>query len=151
MIEIERFDPRKDIDTLKELFDDFTKNRAYFTSSWQEFEEELKKRALDLQYRNSMVIAREDGRVVGWGTYTIFRDYLGNDRVLINQGIIKKADTFKKGIEEKIIRELQSYIKKTLKIEKTFLICPDTDGNMRSILMKLNAKKSKYIWYELES
>lgn len=150
MIVVDRYDPRVDKDALKELFEDFIEKKSYFFSHWAKFEQELNKRVLDLQYRNSMVVAKEEGKIVGWGTYTIFRDYLGNERALIHQVVTKKEDSFKKGIEEKVIRELQLYIKKTLKLDKIFIICPDSDGSLRSLLMKLGIKKSKDIWYEQE-
>ncbi|MFW9936217.1 MAG: GNAT family N-acetyltransferase [Candidatus Thorarchaeota archaeon] len=150
MIVIDRYDPRLDRDALKEIFEDFIKNKAYFFSHWQKFEQELNKRVLDLQYRNSMVVAKEDGKIVGWGTCTLFKDYLGNDKAIIHQILTKKEDSYKKGIEEKLIRELQLYIKRTLKLDKVYLICPDSDGALRSVFMKIGAKKSKYIWYENE-
>lgn len=148
MIIIERYDPREDRDALKEIFEDFIENKSYFFSHWERFEEELNKRLLDLKYRNSMIVAKEEGKVLGWGTFTIFRDYLGNDRVLIHQILTKKEDSFKKGIEEKIIRELQLYIKRTLKIDKVYFISPDSDSALRSLFLKIGAKKSNYIWYE---
>ncbi len=150
LIIIDRYDPRNDKEGLKELFKDFITVKSYFFSHWEKFEEELNRRTLDLQYRNSMVIAKEDGKILGFGTYTLFRDYLGNDRVLIHQVITKKEDSFKKGIEEKIIRELQLYIKRSLKIDKVYFICPDSDGALRSLFLKLGVKKSRYIWYENE-
>ena len=97
-----------------------------------------------------MVVAKEDGQIIGFGTYTLFRDYLGNDRVLLHQVLTKKDDSFKKGIEEKIVRELQLYIKRSLKIDKVHFICPDDDGASRSLFLKLGIRKSKYIWYENE-
>ncbi|MHA1293062.1 MAG: GNAT family N-acetyltransferase [Promethearchaeota archaeon] len=148
MIEVNRYDPRQDKAALKELFDDFIQNTAYFSCEWKKFEEELNKRVLDLQYRNSMVIAKENGNAVGWGTFTKFRDYLGNDRVLIHQVLVKKEDAFKKGIEEAIINELESYIKNTLNMTKAYYICPDSDSKKRSLFMKLGMKKSKLFWYE---
>ena len=150
-MEVERYDPRKDKDALIELFNDFIQNKAYFSSNWNSFEFELNKRLLDLQYRNSMVMIKEGEKMVGWGTYTIFRDYLGNSRVLIHQVLTRKEDSFKKGIEEKILRELLKYIKKTIPdMKKIHIICPDSDGSMRSLLMKLGLKKSQDIWYEKE-
>ncbi|TFG22295.1 MAG: hypothetical protein EU533_04480 [Promethearchaeota archaeon] len=149
-ISIERFDPRADKEAVKDLFKDFIENKSYFKSTSEKFEKELDKRVLDLQYRNSMVIAKEDGNIVGYGTYTLFTDYLGNQRALIHQVMTKKEDSFKKGIEETIIRELELYIKKTLKLDTVFFICPDSDGNARSVFMKLGAKKSKLFWYEQE-
>ncbi|KKN05493.1 hypothetical protein LCGC14_1086750 [marine sediment metagenome] len=150
LIVIERYDPRMDKNALKEIFKDFIENKSYFFSRWEKFEEELNKRTLDLQYRNSMVVAKEGGKIIGFGTYTLFRDYLGNDRVLIHQILTKKEDSYKKGIEEQIIRELQLYIKRTLKMDKVFFISPDSDGTMKSIFLKLSIKKSKHIWYERE-
>jgi len=150
LIIVDRYDPRMDKEALKVIFKDFIANKSYFFSHWEKFEEELNRRALDLQYRNSMVLAKEDGKILGFGTYTLFRDYLGNDRVLIHQVLTKKEDSFKKGIEEKIIRELQLYIKRSLKIDKVYFICPDSDGALRSLFLKLGIKKSRYIWYETE-
>ena len=147
-MEITRYDPRKDKEALNELFNDFIKNKSYFSSNWNKFEYELNKRLLNLQYRNSMIIAKEGDKLVGWGTYTIFRDYLGNDRVLIHQVLTKKEDSFKKGIEEAIIREIITYIKKTTEIDKFNILGPDSDGSLRSLLLKLGLKKSKFIWYE---
>jgi len=147
-LEITRYDPRKDKEALNELFNDFIGNKSYFSSNWNKFEYELNKRLLNLQYRNSMVIAKEGDKLIGWGTYTIFRDYLGNDRVLIHQVLTKKEDSFKKGIEEAIIREIITYIKKTTEIDKFNILGPDSDGSLRSLLLKLGLKKSKFIWYE---
>lgn len=147
-MEITRYDPRKDKEALNELFNDFIENKSYFSSNWNKFEYELNKRLLNLQYRNSMIIAKEGDKLVGWGTYTIFRDYLGNDRVLIHQVLTKKEDSFKKGIEEAIIREIITYIKKTTEIDKFNILGPDSDGSLRSLLLKLGLKKSKFIWYE---
>jgi hypothetical protein len=150
LIIIDRYDPRSDKEALKEIFQDFIEHKSYFLSHWQKFEEELNKRTLDLQYRNSMVVAKENGSIVGFGTYTLFRDYLGNDRVLIHQILTKKEDSFKKGIEEMVIHEIQLYVKRTLKIDKVYFICPDEDGALRSVFMKIGINKSKYIWYEHE-
>ena len=146
----DRYDPRVDKEALKEIFKEFIAYKSYFFSTWERFEEELNRRTLDLQYRNSMVVAKEDGIILGFGTYTQFRDYLGNDRVLIHQVLTKKEDSFKKGIEEKIIRELQLYIKRSLKIDKVYFICTDSDGALRSLFLKLGVKKSQNIWYENE-
>jgi len=150
LIIIDRYDPRSDKKALKEIFEDFIENKSYFFSHFQKFEEELNKRTLSLQYRNSMVVAKDEGKVVGFGTYTLFRDYLGNDRVLIHQILTKKEDSFKKGIEEMIIREIQLYIKRTLKMDEVYFICPDEDGALRNLFLKLGVNKSKNIWYEHE-
>jgi len=148
MIVTDRFDPRLDKDAVKEIFEDFIENKSYFISSWQEFEKELNKRVLDLQYRNSMLVAKEEGKIVGWGTYTLIKDYLGNKRALIHQVLTKKENAYRKGIEESIIRELKLYVKRTLNLDKVFLICQDSDSALRNLVMKLGAKKSKNYWYE---
>ena len=95
-MEVERYDPRTDKESLKELFTDFIQNKSYFKSNWNNFEYELNKRLLNLQYRNSMLMVKEGEKMVGWGTYTIFRDYLGIDRVLIHQILTRREDSFKK-------------------------------------------------------
>jgi RimJ/RimL family protein N-acetyltransferase len=148
MIVTDRYDPRLERDELKEIFDDFIENKSYFISTWQEFEKELNKRVLDLQYRNSMVVAKEEGKIVGWGTYTLIKDYLGNNRALIHQVLTKNKDSYRKGSEEQIIRELKLYIKRTLNLNKVFLICQDSDSALRNLAMKFGAKKSKNYWYE---
>ena len=150
LIIVDRYDPRADKESLKDIFTNFIAIKSYFFSTWEKFEEELNRRTLDLQYRNSMVVAKENGNVLGFGTYTLFRDYLGTDRVLIHQILTKKENSFKKGIEEMIIKEIQLYIKRTLKIDKVYFICPDEDRALRSIFLKVGINKSKYIWYEHE-
>jgi hypothetical protein len=148
MIETDRYDPRLDREQLKEIFEDFIENKSYFISTWNEFEKELNKRVLDLQYRNSMIIAKEEGVIVGWGTYTLIKDYLGNNRALIHQVLTKRENSYRKGIEEQIIRELKLYIKRTLNLDKVFIICQDSDSALRNLVMKLGAKKSINYWYE---
>ena len=150
MVEIARYDPRSDKDELRELFEDFKKSKLYFDTEWETFEKELNERALKLQYRNSMIVAKQDGKLVGWGTFTPFKDYLGNQRILIHQIMTRKEDSFKKGIEEEIMKEIEIYIKSTLKLDKVYFICPDKDSNKRSLFMKMGMKKSDYIWYEKE-
>lgn len=148
MIVTDRYDPRLDKENLKDIFEDFIENKSYFKSSWQEFEKEINKRVLDLQYRNSMVVAKEEGEIVGWGTYTLIEDCLSNKRALIHQVLTKKEDSYRKGIEEQIIRELKLYVKRTLNLDKIFLICQDSDSALRNLVMKLGAKKSENYWYE---
>ncbi len=148
MIVTERFDPRLDLEPVKDIFEDFIENKSYFISTWKEFEKEVNKRALNLQYRNSMIVAKEEGEIVGWGTYTLITDYLGNKRALIHQVLTKKENAYRKGIEEIIIRELKLYVKRTLNLDKVFLICQDSDSALRNLVMKLGAKKSKNYWYE---
>ena len=52
LVEIDRYDPRQDLDDLKELFEDFKQNKAYFDADWKRFELVLNKRVLDLKFRN---------------------------------------------------------------------------------------------------
>ncbi|MBN1803082.1 MAG: hypothetical protein JW891_16345 [Candidatus Lokiarchaeota archaeon] len=148
MIKLDRYDPRTDKEALKELFDDFNQNLSYFPVDWDQFENELNRRVLKLQYRNAMIIAREDDKIVGFGTFTAFKDHLGRDHALVHQVMTRKADAFKKGIEFTILEELQKYISRSLNTRKFYYRCPDSDNNWRSLLMKLNQKKSKCIWYE---
>ncbi|MFX1238100.1 MAG: hypothetical protein ACFFAS_17810 [Promethearchaeota archaeon] len=148
MIILSRYDPRTDKEALKELFEDFNNNLSYFPVEWDDFENELKRRALKLQYRNAMVVAKEKDRIVGFGTFTAFRDYLGIDYALVHQVMTRKEDSFKKGIEFMILEELQKYISRTFNTTKFYYRCPDKDNNRRSLLIKLNQKKSKCIWYE---
>ena len=95
-----------------------------------------------------MVIAKEGDKILGYGTFTIFKDHLGIDHALIHQVMTRKADSFKKGIETMIIKEVQKYASRTLNTTKFYFRCPDTDNNRRSLLMKFNQKKSNFIWYE---
>lgn len=150
MVEIARYDPRSDKEELQALFEDFKQNKLYFKTSWEDFEKELNERSLKLQFRNSMIVAKENGKLVGWGTFTPFKDYLGQHRVLIHQIMTKKEDSFKKGIEEEIMKEIEIYIKSTLKLDKVYYICTDKDSSRRSLFMKMGMKKSDYIWYEKE-
>jgi len=150
LIVTDRYDPRLDKESLKDIFEDFIENKSYFASTWEEFEKELNKRVLTLATRNSMIVAKEEGKIVGWGTYTLIKDYLGNQRALIHQVLTKKEDSYRKGIEEQIIRELKLYVKRTLNLDKVFLICQDSDSALRNLVMKLGAKKSKNYWYENE-
>ncbi|MHA2287403.1 MAG: GNAT family N-acetyltransferase [Promethearchaeota archaeon] len=150
MIETDRYDPRLDKDALREIFEDFMQNKSYFVSTWQQFEKELNKRVLDLHYRNSMIVAKEEGEIVGWGTYTLIEDYLGNKRALIHQVLTRRENSYRKGIEELIIRELKVYIKRTLNLDTVFLLCQDSDSALRNLVMKLGAKKSQKFWYENE-
>ncbi|MBY8983121.1 MAG: GNAT family N-acetyltransferase, partial [Candidatus Lokiarchaeota archaeon] len=107
-------------------------------------------RVLDLTLRNGMIVAKVDGKLVGWGTYSQFKDYLGKVRVLIHQIMVRKEDAYKKGIEEQIIRELEKYIKNTLNFDKAYYIGIDSDNNLQSVFMKLGIEKSEFIWYEKE-
>lgn len=148
MIEIGRYNPRTDEEDLKDLFNDFIQHKSYFQVDWEQFKEELDERVLDLTKRNGMITAREDGTLVGWGTYSLYTDYLGNTRVIIHQIMTRKEDSYKKGIEEKIFRELEKYVKNTLKFDKVYYLWMESDSSLRSLFLKLGIKKSEHIWYE---
>jgi len=148
MIEIGRYNPRTDEEDLKNLFNDFIQHKSYFQVDWEQFKEELDERVLDLTKRNGMITARENGKLVGWGTYSLYTDYLGNTRVIIHQVMTRKEDSYKKGIEEQIIRELERYVKNTLKFDKVYYPWMESDSSIRSLFLKLGIKKSEHIWYE---
>lgn len=150
MLVIDRYDPRKDKEELLEIFEDFIENKSYFFSHKERFETELNKRVLDLKYRNSIILARENGNLVGAGFVSVFTDILGNENCLLHQVMTRKEDSYKRSIEERILRELMKYIKTTLKINKVFLQCRDSDSALRSLILKLGIKKSKDVWYEKE-
>jgi len=150
MLIIDRYDPRKDKEELLKIFEDFIENKSYFFSYKERFETELNKRVLDLKYRNSIILARENGTIVGAGFVSVFTDILGNENCFVHQVMTKKEDSYKRSIEERILRELMKYVKTTLKINKISLQCRDSDSALRSLMLKLGIKKSKEVLYELE-
>ena len=150
MLIIDRYDPRKDKDEIMEIFEDFIENKSYYFSHKQKFETELNKRVLDLKFRNSVIVARDEGVIVGVGFVTVFVDILGNENCVIHQVMTRKPDSYKRSIEERIIRELMKYVKGTLKINKVYFQCRDNDSALRSLFLKLGVKKSKEVWYETE-
>ncbi len=113
MIVIDRYDPRKDKEEILEIFEDFIENKSYFFSYKERFESELNKRVLDLKYRNSIILARENGKIVGAGFVSTYIDILGKENCVIHQVMTKKEDSYKRSIEERIIRELMKYVKTT--------------------------------------
>lgn len=150
MLIVDRYDPREDKEAILEIFEDFIENKSYFFSHRQKFETELNKRVLDLKYRNSIIVARDEGKVVGVGFVSVFLDILGNENCIIHQVMTRKPDSYKRSIEERVIRELMKYVKGTLKINKVYLQCRDSDSPLRSLFLKLGVKKSKEVWYEKE-
>jgi|SRR5271157_4125514 len=146
-IEIRRMDPRLDKEEVFRLVRLFCEeNRVSFDS--KAFEVELNTRLLDLKKRNAIVLAKEDEELVGIGFFTIFKTHLGQDECIFHKVITSKANSFKKGIEEAIIREMMKYAKNTLKIAKFQLNCPDADSGYRNLLMKLGITKSANLLYE---
>ncbi|MHA1672315.1 MAG: hypothetical protein ACTSYI_01680 [Promethearchaeota archaeon] len=146
-IKITRYDPRKD----KEELENLVKNFEYRLGEVDlvKFAKELEARLKDLRLRNSMVLAREEGKLVGAGFFSIWNDYLGRQTCVLHDIILQKEDAFKKGIEESIAREIFSYLKKTMKIEKVSVYAKKRgDTNLQSIFMKLGVKKSDWELYE---
>ncbi|MHA1720070.1 MAG: hypothetical protein ACTSWX_03565 [Promethearchaeota archaeon] len=148
-IKIVRYDPRKDKAALIELIKEF-EYRSIYPIDVQKFSNEIENRVKDLKLRNSMILAKEEERIVGAGFFTLMNDYLGNSHCIIHDVVIRKEDSFKRGIEEKILRELFSYLNKTMKIDKVGFFIRRKDSNIQSLLMKLKIKKSELDYYEGE-
>ncbi len=147
---ISRYDPRKDIEGLKELARAFA-DRSYSQFDEKKFEAEISARVLDLKLRNSIVLARNDeDKIIGAGIFSLFKDNFGNPHCIIHQVMTYKEDSFKLGIEEIIIKEMFKYLKNTMNITNIGLHCMDKDSQYRSVLMKLGINKSKYIFYDYE-
>jgi hypothetical protein len=92
-------------------------------------------------------------KIIGAGTFSMYSDFFGNPNAIINQIMTYKEDSFKKGIEEAIMRELFKYLKKTLNIKKTGFFLREKDNQyaqVRSVLMKLGFLKSNFTLYELD-
>lgn len=152
-IKIVRYDPRKDKEGLEALVKDF-EYKSIYPIDIQKFSNEIDGRIKDLKLRNSMILAKmveeNEEKVVGAGFFTMMNDYLGNSHCFIHDVVVRKEDSFKKGIEELILRELFSYLKKTMKIDKIGLFIRRNDSNIQSLLMKLKIKKSELDFYEGE-
>ncbi len=148
-IKIVRYDPRKDKEDLEALIKEF-EYRSIYPIDIQKFSSEIGNRVKDLKLRNSMILAKIEDKVVGAGFFTIVNDYLGNIHTTIHDVVVRKEDSFKKGIEELILRELFLYLKKTMKIDKIGIFIRRNDSNIQSLLMKLKIKKSELDYYEGE-
>ena len=146
-MELIRYDPRKHRDMLKNLVEAFD-YRTFDPIDIDAFLKELDKRALDLLLRNSIVLAFEGETLVGAGFFTIWTNHLGQKKCEIHQVIVRKEDSFKKGIEEMIMKELFYYVKSAMNIQKVYLFCREKDINFKSLLMKMGIKKVNYEYYE---
>jgi L-amino acid N-acyltransferase YncA len=144
---ITRYDPRKDKADLEELVGEY-EYRSIYPINIAKFSKEISQRVLDLKLRNSIVLAKEEEKIIGAGFFTIWTDFLGNTQCVVHDVVVRKADSFKKGIEEAILRELFKYIKQTMKIDKIGLFARKKDSNFQSILMKMKIKKSDLDFYE---
>ena len=145
-IKIKRYNPRKDKEDLIDLVSDF-EYRSLYPIDVKKFEKEIDDRVKDLKLRNSIVLAKEDGNLVGAGFFTIWSDYLGNDHCYVHNVVTRKEDSFKKGIEELLLKELFKYLKKTMKVEKVGLWAKKRDSNFQSVLMKMGIKKNRDLEY----
>ncbi len=146
-IKIVRLDPRKDMEAVKELVSKF-EYRAEKSIDVGKFEKELNKRLKDLILRNGNILAKIGDKIVGAGFFTVWHDILGNPNCIIHDVFVEKGDAFKKGIEEAVIREMFTYLEKTLKLETACLFANKRDGNFQSLLMKLGLKKSNLDYYQ---
>ena len=146
-MEIVRYDPRKDKEELMNLAIAFS-DRSYTPFEEATFKKEIEQRVLDLKLRNSIILAKEDGKIIGAGMFSPYNDDFGNPHCIVHQVLTFKDDAYKRGIEEAIMRELFKYIKNTMNISKIEILCDPKDSRFQSILMKLGIKRSKLYLYE---
>jgi len=146
-MEIVRYDPRKDKEELMKLAIAFS-DRSYLPFEESQFKKEIEQRVLDLKLRNSIILAKEDGKIIGAGTFSPYNDDFGNPHCIVHQVLTFKEDAYKKGIEETVMRELFKYIKNTMNISQIEIVCDPKDSRFQSILMKLGIKRSKLYLYE---
>jgi len=119
------------------------------------FSMELERRTLDLKLRNSIILARDEDNdnIIGAGSLSVLIDFIGNSHAIIHQIITHTDFSFKKGIEEEIIREILKYIKNTMKIENVgFFLLENHPHKSQylSLLMKLGFIKSDFSFYEIK-
>ena len=146
-IKITRYDPREDKEELENLVKDFEYRLGEV--DLDKFKKELETRLKDLLLRNSMILAKEEGKLVGAGFFSIWKDYLGRQTCVMHDIIVQKENAFKKGIEESIAREMFIYLKKIMKIDAVTIYAKKRgDTNLQSVLMKLSVKKSDWEIYE---
>lgn len=146
-ITIARYNPRLDKDQLEKLIKDFEWRIG--PVDLDKVIKEIDIRTKDLKFRNSMILAKEGDTIVGAGFFSLWNDYLGNQMCYIHDVVTRKEDSFKKGIEELILREIFVYLKKTLKIEKiNFFTRKKGDGTYQALLLKLGIRPSDLDFYE---
>ena len=146
-MEIIRYDPRKDKEELMKLAIAFS-DRSYVPFDEAVFKKEIEQRVLNLKLRNSIILAKEEGKIIGAGFFSPYNDDFGNPHCIVHQVLTYKEDAYKKGIEEKIMRELFKYIKNTMNISQIEIVCDPKDSRFQSVLMKLGIKRSKLLLYE---
>ena len=138
-VKITHYNPRQDKEELLQLI----KNFEYRVGEvdLDVVSKELDHRANDLKLRNSIILAKEDEKLVGAGFITMWSDYLGRSNLIVHDIVTEKENAFKKGIEEKILRELFKYFKNILKINQFYMYARKKgDINIKSIMMKLGIK-----------
>lgn len=147
-LKIERYNPRRDKDDLMELVKGFN-FRSLEPIDIDKFEKEIDSRVKDLKLRNSIVLAKEGSVLKGAGFFTVWKDFLGNEHCWIHDVVTSKEDSFKEGIEEMLIRELFTYLKRTMNIDKISLFIKKNDSKYQSVLMKLKVKENRdFKYYE---
>ncbi len=146
-ITITRIDPRADKDDILHL------TQAYF--EWQKlpydpknFELELSNRLADLKKRNGIILVKEEGKLVGIGFFTVYKNFLNVDECVFHKPMTRKEDSFKKGIEEAIFREMMKYAKSIFGISKFTFRSSESDLAWVNLLMKLGIKKIPDTLYE---
>ncbi len=146
-ITIARIDPRADKDDILHLTQEFFEwQKIPFDS--KNFEHELDNRLADLKKRNGIILVKEDGKTVGVGFFTTYKNYLNIDECVFHKPITRKEDSFKKGIEEAIFRELMKYVKSIFGITKFTFRSSESDLAWVNLLMKLGIKKIPDTLYE---
>jgi len=146
-MEIIRFDPRKDKEELVKLAIAFS-DRSYTPFDESQFRKEIEQRVLDLKLRNSIILAKQNDKIIGAGTFSPYNDDFGNPHCIVHQVLTFKDDAYKRGIEEEIMKELFKYIKNTMNISRIQIVCDPSDSRFQSILMKLGIQRSKLLLYE---
>ena len=146
-MEIVRYDPRKDKEELMKLATAFS-DRSYVLFEEATFKKEIEHRVLDLKLRNSIILAKEEDKIIGAGMFSPYNDDFGNPHCIVHQVLTYKEDAYKKGIEETVMRELFKYIKNTMNVSQIEIVCDPKDSRFQSVLMKLGIKRSKLLLFE---
>lgn len=101
----------------------------------------------NLKVRNGTVVVDDDGTLIGLGLFSILEDALGQPQCFVHPPITRKEHAFRVGIEEGILRELTHYIASTMKLSKANIIFEGSNRNLLSLLMKLDFRKAKGVYY----
>ena len=146
-INLTRYNPRQDTEELLKLIKEFEYRTGEIDLN--QVEKELKSRSNNLKLRNSIILAREDDKLIGAGFVSIWNDFLGEEQVIVHDVVIRKEDAFKKGIEEQIFKEIIKYLKNFLKVKKySMFVEKKGQTNLKSIIMNFGVKPSLKDYYE---